>query len=303
MPNWGEVLKDIQSTPNPLDTQRRRYLANMEKYTGRNVIAYYSGFLQKDNSYAMAINDNDKNGFMQAVHRLDKSKGLDLVIHTPGGDLAAVESIVSYLKMVFGNDIRAIVPQIAMSAGTMIALACKEIVMGKHSNLGPIDPQFGGLSCAAVLEEFETACEEIKRDPSRIPMWTPIIQNYHPTFLGMCQNAIDWGIEMVKKWLMDNMLADRTEKEGLAKNIVDELSSPRRTKSHARHIHIEECRNLGIKVTALETLGPKKRIDNCQDLQDCVLTLHHSYMHTFTHSNALKIIENHLGTAMILQQK
>ena len=41
----------------------------------------------------------------------------------------------------FGTDIRAIVPQLALSAGTMVALACKEIIMGKHSSLGPIDPQ------------------------------------------------------------------------------------------------------------------------------------------------------------------
>jgi ClpP class serine protease len=75
---------------------------------------------------------------------MDRSKGLDLILHTPGGDMAATESLVDYLRQMFGKDIRAIVPQIAMSGGTMIALAWKEILMGKHSNLGPIDPQFSG---------------------------------------------------------------------------------------------------------------------------------------------------------------
>ena len=32
---------------NPLDLIRRKYLAIMYEYTGRNIIAYYSGFLQK----------------------------------------------------------------------------------------------------------------------------------------------------------------------------------------------------------------------------------------------------------------
>ncbi len=63
-----------------------------------------------------------------------------MILHTPGGDIAATESIVDYLYCMFDKDIRVIVPQISMSAGTMIALASKEIVMGKHSNLGPIDP-------------------------------------------------------------------------------------------------------------------------------------------------------------------
>ena len=78
---------------------------------------------------------------MTVIHQLDRDKGLDLILHTPGGDTAATESIVDYLHNMFGNNIRAIVPQLAMSAGTMIACSCKEIIMGLQSSLGPIDPQ------------------------------------------------------------------------------------------------------------------------------------------------------------------
>ena len=46
MPNWGELLKNINNG-NPLDVERRKYLKILHEYTGRNVIAYYSGFLQK----------------------------------------------------------------------------------------------------------------------------------------------------------------------------------------------------------------------------------------------------------------
>ena len=77
MPNWGQVLNEIQGmrVENPLDTIRRKYLATMHNYTGRNIIAYYSGFLQKPKG-DVAIDDNDKNALMQAVYGLDKSKGL-----------------------------------------------------------------------------------------------------------------------------------------------------------------------------------------------------------------------------------
>ena len=77
-----------------------------------------------------------------------------------------------------------------MSAGTMIALSCKEIVMGKQSNIGPIDPQFGGMSCAGVIEEFDNALNSIKANPASVPLWQVIISKYHPTFLGDCQKAI-----------------------------------------------------------------------------------------------------------------
>ncbi len=297
MPNWGEVLTEIQNT-NPLDTVRRKYLKTMYQYTGRNVIAYYSGFLQKPNSNT-SIDDNDKNALMQAVHGLDKSKGLDLILHTPGGNTAATESIVHYLKAVFGNDIRAFIPQIAMSAGTMIALSCKEIVMGKQSNIGPIDPQFGGMSCAGVIEEVEKAKRDIATNPSVIPVWQAILSKYHPTFIGDCQKAIQWSNKMVKEWLVSNMLFENPNCDTIAQNIIETLGSHERTYTHAKHIHIDDCKVLGIKVVELESLQ-KEKINGCNDLQDCVLTIHHTYMHTFSCSAAVKIVENHTGSAMII---
>lgn len=210
MANWGELLDELKMK-NPLDIMRRKYLKILNKYTGRNIIAYYSSFLQKPGLEGEEINDNDKNAFMQAVHKLDKNKGLDLILHTPGGNIAATESLVNYLKKIFGNDIRAIVPQIAMSAGTMMALSCKEIIMGKHSNIGPIDPHFSGISCSAVLEEFYRAYEDITKDENYKYIWQPIISKYHPTFLGDCEKAIAWSEQIVKEWLEDNMLKNQKE--------------------------------------------------------------------------------------------
>lgn len=166
MPNWSEVLHEIQVTgnnnpgKNPLDIVRRKYLKLIHDNTGRNVIAYYSGWLQKPGAADTAVNDKDKSGFMLTINKMNKKIGLDLILHTPGGDIAATESLVDYLYSMFGKDLRVIVPQISMSAGTMIALSAKEIVMGKHSNLGPIDPQMGGLACQAILDEFKQAKED-----------------------------------------------------------------------------------------------------------------------------------------------
>ncbi len=183
MPNWNQVLKELtdlkaqtQATqsqaPSPIDQIRRSYLLQLSKHTGRNVIAYYSGWITRSpNTAELSIDDNDKNAFMATIHNLDRSLGLDLILHTPGGSLAAAESIVDYLRRMFGTDIRAFVPQLAMSAGTMIACSCKEIVMGKQSNLGPIDPQFSGVPAYGVLAEFKKAVDEVKNNPASIPMW------------------------------------------------------------------------------------------------------------------------------------
>src|SRR5271156_3215098 len=135
MPNWHEVFVEIQTTQNQAQSQalnaqniiRRKYLKKLQQHTGRNVIAYYSGWLSKGSIQLSEINDEDKNGFMTTIHKMDRSLGLDLILHTPGGGMAATQSIVNYLQKMFGKNIRAIVPQIAMSAGTIVACCCKEI--------------------------------------------------------------------------------------------------------------------------------------------------------------------------------
>ena len=52
-------------------------------------------------------------------------------------------------------------------------------------------------------------------------------------------------------------------------------------------------------MTPLESF-PKKKIDNCIDLQDCVLAIYHTYMHTFANTKAVKIVENQNGNVMII---
>ena len=237
------------------------------------------------------ISDIDKNGLMNTIHGLDRSKGLDLFLHTPGGDFAATESLVDYLYQMFGTNIRCFIPQLAMSGGTMIACACEEIFMGKESNIGPIDPQFGGIPAHGVLAEFKEAIESVKKDPDSYPIWQVIIGKYHPTFIGECRNAIDLASEIVEKWLTRGMFAGDKHAAKKAKHVVDKLNNHADTKMHARHIHADEAKSFGLKISMLE--------DN-NNLQDLVLTIHHAYMHTFSASSADKIIENHLGHAIVL---
>lgn len=295
MPDWGKVADEIRHFENPLNVVRKKYANILYGYTGRNVISYYSAFLQRPSLPNVGIDDNDKNAFMQAIHGLDRSKGLDLILHTPGGQVNATESLVNYLREMFGYDIRVIVPQIAMSAGTMIALSAKEIVMGKESNLGPIDPQLGPYSCAAIIEEFNEAIEAIKEDPISAQVWGIIINKYPPTLYGECKKNMELAKDIAINWLKDNMLKDNPNK---ADDVVKALCNHEDTYSHSRHIHMDELKRIGLKIVQLENLNNNSK-GNCKDLQDCVLTLHHAYMHTLSDANISKIIENHKGVGMI----
>lgn len=292
MPNWKDVLQEIIQAQNskvlhPFDHVRRKYILKLHEKTGRNVIAYYSGWLYKPNNPDTIVNDKDKNAFMATVHNMDRTLGLDLILHTPGGDIAATESIVHYLHRMFDGNIRAIIPQLAMSAGTMIALSCSQIVMGKQSNLGPIDPQMGGVACQAVLDEFKQAVADVTANPAAAPLWQSIISKYHPTFLGACKNAIEWSEKLVGTWLAEHMCRGNKE---LEQQVLKEFGDHKENKSHARHISTERCKEMGLNILEMET---------DQELQELILTTHHAYTHTFARSSATKIVENHMGVAYV----
>lgn len=287
MPSWSEILTEVDTYSNPiqkLNEKRTEYLTAIANNTGRNVIAYYSGWLKKDGIPNVSINDQDKNAFMATVHKLDKSKGLDIILHTPGGDIAATESIVEYLKNMFNGDIRAIIPQISMSAGTMIALSCKEIIMGEQSSLGPIDPQMGGLACQAVVDEFNKAVSDIAANPASLGLWQTIIAKYHPTFLTSCNNAILWSAKLAENWTKAvNPTIDFAKVQDLFLNHNNSYS-------HSRHISKQKCKNCGLNIVDLES---------DQSLQEAVLSLHHCYMILFDKFSISKAVENNIGGCFI----
>jgi ATP-dependent protease ClpP protease subunit len=294
MPNWNDILDEIQKEGSTHDIVRRKYLKNLNSLTGRNIIIYYSGWLQKPNLSGVGINDHDKIGLMSTINNLDRSKGLDLILYTPGGEMAATESIVDYLRKMFDINIRAIIPQLAMSSGTMIACSCKSILMGKQSSLGPIDPQYRGLPAHGVIEEFEKAYRECRADPTKIHIWQPIIAKYSPTLIGECKKAIDWSIEIVKEWLLTGMLKDNENPNHVADNIINELGNHPLTKSHEHHLPASKCAEMGLNIEFME---------DDQKLQDGILSLHHSVTHTLSATPAFKIIENHDGVAFIQQAR
>jgi ATP-dependent protease ClpP protease subunit len=295
VPNWNQLLDEVRTAGSVYDVTRRKYLRQLYELTGRNVITYYSAWLQKSDLARQGVagfelNDSDINGFMTAIHELDRTKGLDLLLHTPGGSTSATEALIDYLRKMFKGDIRAIVPQLAMSAGTMVALSCREILMGSHSYLGPIDPQIYGLPAHGIIEEFNRAADEIAQDQTRVAIWQPVIAKYNPTLIGECQKAIDWSNQMVRESLETCMFLEDSDAESKADRVIVELGDHALTLSHDRHISMERARDMGVVVNALE--------DN-DDLQEAVLTVHHAYVQTLAATPAVKLIENHRGVAFV----
>lgn len=298
MPTWNEINEEINhiGTPDACDQVRRKYIEKFEQRVGRTVICYYSGFLQKRNSDGRShpeasITDLDMNGFMSVVHNMDRTRGLDLVLHTPGGGTEATRALVNYLFKMFGRDIRAFVPHMAMSAGTMIACASKEVFLGKHSCLGPTDPQVRGLPAMGVLAEADRAIFEVRKEPLKQIIYQQVFAKYPPAFMIDCERSIESTRNMVHEWLRDGMFAKEKDPEAAAKATTKALMDYEGTSEHAHHFLIEKCKDIGLNVTAIE---------DDQELQEDILSVHHAFVATFARTSALKVIENAAGANWIV---
>lgn len=277
---------------------RQDKLADLVAHTNRNTICYFSAWLQGNlasPNQEVQIYDNDMNGFMNAISGMDKKKGLDLILHTPGGNISATESIVNYLKKIFNNNIRVIVPHLAMSAGTMIATASKEIILGKESSLGPVDPQFRNVPAQGVLEEFDRAINDAVHSPNKSLIWKEIISQYRPTFVGDCQKAVELSESLVREWLACGMFKGRKNKDLIVDKIISELLSHNSSKTHDRHFNFEKCKKIGLKVVALE---------DDPILQDKVLSVYHSYLlSVYALPTVVKLIEGNNGSTFVINGK
>jgi len=126
------------------DKYRRDKLEAVERHTKIPLVIYVTDFLNAEKVRAcggqVSIDLTDLQGFDEVTKDLPDGP-LDILLHSPGGSAEAAESIVQVIRSHF-NPIRFMIPVVAKSAATMIALSGNEILMPASAELGPIDPQF-----------------------------------------------------------------------------------------------------------------------------------------------------------------
>lgn len=292
MPSWNDLLTELESKPDSakvtwINDRQSQSLQEIGRLRGgRNVLFYASGFLQKPGlpGQFLAITREDLNGFMSTMYGMDWSKGLTLLLHTPGGETNATEAIVSYLMQKF-DDIEVIVPTYAMSAGTMIGLASNRIVMGRQSQLGPIDPQMQidgrFVSARAIVDQFEAAKIEVREDLVLAHVWAPVLQTIGPALLQEAKNALRYGERMVTGWLASRLFATSPDAEARASKTAAFFNAADIHMSHGRRIDRVEARANGLDIQDLE---------DDQDLQEQVLTAYHLATITFEKASVAKLI-------------
>ena len=141
-----------------LEAMRTRKIAQIEEKRGSRVIL----LVHRQETMSLLgfpllryIDVNDSEEVLRAIHLTDPKMPLDIVLHTPGGLVLAALQIARAIEAHEGK-VTVFVPHYAMSGGTLIALAADEIVMCRHSVLGPIDPQLSGMPAASIVKVAES---------------------------------------------------------------------------------------------------------------------------------------------------
>ena len=252
----------------------------------------------------MSITREDINGFMNALYGASTESGLVLILHTPGGDPNAVESIVEYLHSKFDH-IEVAVPYLAMSGGAMISLAGDRLILGRQSQLGPIDPQLlvGNKthSARAIQEGFAKAREDIQQDTKLAHLWAPILQNMGPSLVLEAEKALSYSKELVANWLHARMLKDvkddnkRREKADIIATYfnAESASEHGEVHVHGQRIGADKLAELGVKLELFE---------DDQELQNEVMTAYHLMTLIFESGPSTKFIGSDGGKMWVKLQ-
>ena len=164
------------------------------------------------------------------VEDIKSKKNALVVIHdTPGGIVEVVERMVEAIRY-FYPKVFFIIPDRAMSAGTIFALSGDRILMDFFSCLGPIDPQIekdGALVPAlSYLNQFERLNKKAE-DGKLTSAEYALLSKLDLGELYQFAQARELSIELLKKWLPKYKFKDWTITEGRKIDVTDKMREDR----------------------------------------------------------------------------
>jgi len=196
-----------------------------------------------------------------------KRNSIAVILETPGGVVEVVERMVTALRHAY-DDVSMIVPDYAMSAGTIFALSADRIIMDHLSCLGPIDPQIekdGKLVPAlSYLNQFERFNEKAENGQLTTAEYA-LLDKLDLGELYQFEQARELSMELLVKWLSSYKFRNwkKTETKGdevtgeikkkRAEQIAALLNDPERWHSHGRAIDRQTLRGeVNLKIDNLE---------------------------------------------------
>lgn len=244
--------------------QLRKNAADLEKALDAHVLTWW-GPIQPpvDHFIRQAVEHRRK--------QTPKKKRLAMVLQTPGGYIETAERIANTLRKHY-SWIAFLVPDMAMSAGTVLVMSGDEIWMNYYSRLGPIDPQVerqdgrkGLIPALGYLEKYKEFVDKSRRNELTPVEGAFFVQNFDAAELFMYEQARSLSIELLKKWLakykFKNWKRTKTRRivvtskmrRDRAAEVGDKLSETKRWFSHGRGISMYDLkRDLKLEIEDID---------------------------------------------------
>lgn len=198
---------------------------------------------------------------------LERKKIVSVILDTPGGVVEVVERMVTVLRSAY-DEVIVVVPDRAMSAGTILALSADKIMMDHLSCLGPIDPQIerdGKLVPAlSYLNQFERLNEKAKNGQLSTAEYA-LLNKMDLGELYQFEQARELSIDLLIRWLTQYKFKNwtKTETSGeivtevmkveRAREIAALLNDPEKWHSHGRAIDSKTLREeVNLKINSFE---------------------------------------------------
>lgn len=187
-----------------------------------------------------------------------KRDSLLFMLTTNGGSVETVERIVNILRYHY-NKVDFIIPDQAMSAGTVLALSGDDIYMDYGSAMGPIDPQVCNANerwvpVRGYLQKVDEFIEKAKNNTLTQAEFL-ILKDLDLAQLSSYEQACNLTVDLLKKWLVEykfkNWNITETNKEKVTKkkkqeraeDIAKMLGDHKKWLSHGRFIDIKRLQS------------------------------------------------------------
>lgn len=226
-----KVLLEIISAEKELSKLNKTFYRHLYKIIARHpVAANYEILFLYDNQTSISEDMVDK--IYEAIPA-NNTKPILLIINNKGGRVEPAYLISKTCKE-NSPQFNVAIPRRAKSAATLIALGANEIHMGSMSELGPIDPQFGGLPALGLTSSLESLAKVVTKYPKSSEMFASFLaQKLDLRILGYFERVSESTVQYATRLLTGKKLPKDIDE--IAKNFVYEY------KDHSFVIDKEEA--------------------------------------------------------------
>lgn len=270
-----ESLLQYKAVNIDLASEIRKSITEIESIRNKPIICYMSNVVNSKVKAPISIDNNDELPFSEMISSIpDDIKEIDIMLVTPGGSGQQIAKFVDRLRPRF-EKVTFILPNMAMSAGTIFVVSGDEIIMDSRSYIGPVDPQIPNKNghfvpaqaILTLIDEIQKRGEELIKKGEN-PKWTDlqILRQIEGKEIGNAINASNYSVELVEDYLYkykfktwsnhtDGSVVTDEEKKKRAHEIADLLCDHKLWKSHSRGINREVAWDVcKLKITHSETI-------------------------------------------------